>query len=422
MEKYSYENISALCTKYKCILNESDKYFDQINKPDRFSIRSACGHTTMSTLNNFVKHKIGVYCIDCMKTIDGKNLICMNSVCNLSFIGSQKSFLFCSKRCTHSRKQTEETKNKITTTLNKHKHKYEQKTFILHNSGNEFIINLFSNEFIFIVSSRRSKCNMLYKPKEITKDQWLPIQIKYSDTKNNDNYYFSLKSKSEDVPMLFVHMKEKKYWLFPPHTFKQFSFTCSSLRIKFNDKDNKYLVDESNLLLEFRSLYITNNDKYICEYDTYITEPNNYDIHALIEHEYILLRINSIHFLKFDRPHSNFLTYNFIVNSKTVQETVGFMNKYNSTIASLHKESKGKCYPYEMNDADFYWINEPDKDTFYVINQYILDDKGYLKTITDKGKLTMNITKNEEWLCDYRFKYSTINDPLEQNKLIDIFH
>ena len=81
--KYNYESIVQLALKYNCEILDSQELIE--SKPDLIKIKSKCGHNTMSTFNQFIKHKIGVYCKECMGRINlnDNNMIiqCANSKC-----------------------------------------------------------------------------------------------------------------------------------------------------------------------------------------------------------------------------------------------------------------------------------------------------------------------------------------------------
>lgn len=75
--------------------------------------------------------------------------------------------------------------------------------------------------------------------------------------------------------------------------------------------------------------------------------------------------------------------------------------------------------PYEVNDNDFYWLNSPDEETFYIIPEKKLIDEEYIKSQNNKGKLILNISTCD-WISDYQFNYTDI-DLETHNKFIRMF-
>jgi hypothetical protein len=88
MEKYL--RVIELCNKYGC-------KFEYTLGTD-CKIISKCGHVTIVQPNQFIKHKLGVYCQDCLDNIfDQQSSVCFN--CNVSFSPTKTRFLFCTPRC-----------------------------------------------------------------------------------------------------------------------------------------------------------------------------------------------------------------------------------------------------------------------------------------------------------------------------------
>lgn len=76
--------------------------------------------------------------------------------------------------------------------------------------------------------------------------------------------------------------------------------------------------------------------------------------------------------------------------------------------------------PYYEKDNDFYWFNIPDRNTFYVIPEIELVDRGFITSKRYKGKTNIGIGSNEYWLNSYKFHYDTINDKDNKEELMAI--
>ena len=424
---YNYENLILFASKYNCQLIDSKDKID--TKPDYFEVLSRCGHNCITKFNKFIKKKIGIYCYDCVEKLNNLNnsilFECCNLSCNKKFIPTIESYIFCSKFCQFSRIQKNETKNKISLTLkNKIKKSSEIKypdnySNILHSYGNEYIRNLLEKKIKLYLTNRNCSYNTLLKPLLSENNKWLPIEIKYSNIVFNSNYYFSLKNNYKNIVLLFVHIENKKYWLFPPNILN----ISTRFKINPNFKYSEYLVLESELsnkIIEYYNKY----NEILLESTQEIVKPTC-KASGQIESTYINIRIKAIDFINFEKPISNFLPYNFIINGYKVQEVVcficGLTKGNNYLIASISKSIEGKTVPFEYEDNHFYWLNERDENTFYVVSRDIMLEKGYIRDYRNKGKTRINISTNHSWLNNHFFQYSTIKNEDNKNKLLKLF-
>jgi hypothetical protein len=101
---YTYDNVKEFCEKYDCKLLDSREEID--DKPVEFNIKAVCGHDSTTTFTKLFKYKIGIYCDDCFNGMDEAK--CFS--CGNMFEHSEKSFVYCSVQCSHSRKATDEHK------------------------------------------------------------------------------------------------------------------------------------------------------------------------------------------------------------------------------------------------------------------------------------------------------------------------
>lgn len=424
----NYQHILSLAIKYNCKLITSEQ---EIKKTSYIFLIGKCGHKTKTTPNQFCKYKSGVLCDNCTNKISSEpeniNLICSNPKCNITFIPSIKSFLYCSKFCKHSRPQSDITKTRIANTVintckNKPTNLIQNSIilFDLHTFGNKYIRELFRYKIDIELSNRKSTHNLIIKPSLINDDNWFPIEIKYSDIKIDDNYFFAIKKTYHNIYIILAYITEKKYWIIPPNKIK----TKTRLKVNSFNRFSEYLVEENNLINHLLKIYTDNPTLYIN--NTIGIIPENIDCHAFTELKYIKLRKEKINFLNFEKPISNFLTYNFLINNFRIQESVGFINKndkYQNIMTTMRKSIGKKKFPYEYDDNDFYWFNEPNEDTFYVVSRDVLRDKGFIQHMANIGKINLNITKNQIWLNEHKFSYNTIGDDMEQKlKLLSLFN
>jgi hypothetical protein len=425
---FNYENILALTKKYSCTLINSEN--DLKNKLCYINLIGKCGHKTQTTYNKLFKYKIGVLCHNCLNKISNNhqslNFICSNSSCNKNFIPSISSFLYCSEFCKHARPQSNSTKQKISNSVVKtYKNKTSESTlcslrlFDLHTFGNKYIRELLRYKIDIELANRKSTHNLMIKPCTESNNNWFPIEIKYSDTKVENNYFFTIKKTYHNLFIILAHISDKKYWIIPPNKIK----SITRLRVNILNKFSEYLVEEDNLVNKLIQIYQQQTVLHIN--NTIGIMPENLDYHSLTELKYINLRKEKISFLQFDKPISNFLTYNFLVNDFKIQESVAFISKndkHQYIMTTLRKSIEEKSVPYDYDDNDFYWFNEPNEDIFYVVSRDVLREKGFVRYMTIGGKISLNISTNQYWLSEHKFSYKTISEDMEQKlKLINLF-
>lgn len=96
-----YTKIVQQCAKYGC-------NFKHTIGQD-FKVISRCGHESIVSPNQFMKYKVGVYCVDCFGDILFQEIAsCVN--CAKKFIPTETKFLFCSPSCASSISMTDQRK------------------------------------------------------------------------------------------------------------------------------------------------------------------------------------------------------------------------------------------------------------------------------------------------------------------------
>jgi hypothetical protein len=180
----------------------------------------------------------------------------------------------------------------------------------------------------------------------------------------------------------------------------------------------QYQTNPMDLVSELFKYYWIYTKLWVGKNDNLMIELSESNLHIRIEYEYKKKRLDTIKFLEFKNPISNFEQYNFIVNGFKIQECVSFVvKKYCYQIASIHKKNGGSTIPFTLEDSDFYWIHERLVDYFFLVPASVLYEYGYLSSPIKKGKTTINIDTNRVWLLPYNFSYKTINSPKESKRL-----
>jgi hypothetical protein len=438
MTLYTFEQLEQFALKYECEILDSKEYYESMRVGQLIRIKCCCGHNTMETITNFTKYKKGIYCKNCIENIGTNPDIKFKCFkCSNLFEPTEKSFLFCSSVCSHSRNFKNSTKQKISDSVCKNIMSNRLNATIksvesIQTNGNNIIINAMKNFIEINLTSRCSEYNHIYRLKGIlgypetletsinsNEKIWCPIEIKYSDFTKDGNYYFTFAKQYTNCIILCCNLQDNKFWLFPPNiiTIKY------KLKISPNFKYNEYLFHNLNGIADKMIEYylLCSNIRVGILDDLYLNLNNN---HVQIEYEYKLKRLTHINFLLFENPLCNFSTFNFTINTYKIQECVSYIcKKSNHQIVSIHKIKNGHSVPYDFEDADFFWINERTENYFYVIPNKEFYERGLIRNGISKGKTTLNINSNFHWLSDYRFSYSNINeDEICKNKLIQMFN
>jgi hypothetical protein len=265
--------------------------------------------------------------------------------------------------------------------------------------------------------------DLIIRPKN--KLLYLPIQLKSTLETIFNCYSFNKisKNKYKDMIIVFICINEELFWVLENKDVD----VKSKINIGNNsDKYGKFQINKTSLNEKFINLY--NINKNILNTKEFFNVPIN--IYQKREYEYKQLRISKVNFIKFVEPLIDSQVYDFLIGTKKVQEKVcGIRKGRNQYICHLIKNSKTiskdnikKTHTnYELGDNDFYWINLPDKNTFYVFPEKIL----YIMDKINTNKLiTLNIPYDDtyHWTYKYKFYYNTINNVSQSIKLLGILN
>lgn len=402
---------------------------------DQFRIVATCGHETTVRYNDF-KDSISKACIDCARKLKGHGNLeykkikqrftdagCELLVSEGEFISNamttSSEFLF-KASCGHERSiifnNSKLTPNALCKDCSKEveRVKSQQKaknedgiasTLVIEQNAIVYLQEIIGNEIDTYICSEGCKADILVKPRSVTDDLWMPVQIKSTRGKVNNKYRFSIEGKDyRDLILLCICAIEKKMWVIDP------SKVINKQVIVVTDKPGclyyEDKVDTSNLvkLLQkrYKSLPLKNKSEH------QVTNS-----HTINQEQYFAdLRRQKLPFLPFERPHMNYLVYDFLVNGYKVQEKVISDNNRTNIKKSCGKNKK---QPYTQGDNDFYWFVDKDEKTFYVVPEAILIVKGYISTDTQPGIMRFSSTG---WLQDFKYSY----EEKDHNRLKSLFN
>jgi hypothetical protein len=263
-------------------------------------------------------------------------------------------------------------------------------------------------------------CNVdiIIKPKKFSNDEWIGIQVK---TTNNIRltYSFHINNIYKNCLILLYCVEDKNMWLIPENIIGE------QKKISIGANNSKYNIYKiQNIVNELIKLY-NNTTKFAFNL---LNTPIN--VYQQREQQFRNYREEKITFLNFTYDEMEGTVYDFKINNFKIQEKIASMNKNNQCIFQLCKNNgkincKQNQIQYEINDNQFYWLDCDNKQTFFVIPEEILINKGY---IGNKTKKSLKITIKEKlhikskWIEPYMFNYETINEEQSKIRLFNILN
>ena len=381
----TYENVVNEFTKRGCkLLTTKEEHYELINYNKKCNYKlyyiASCGHNNNVFYNVFKYRNTGVICSNCKNKEIGKNI-----------------------------------KNKIKNNeISKNCNIEQEFKFI-----KEFQ-ELIKNEFITIKAFDGCNIDLIFKPKNILEDRWVGIQIKTTNTRHL-TYSFH-----KNCLILLYCVEDKSMWIIPENIIGN----QKKISIGFNrSKYNNYKINENSLINKLNELYIQTN-KFI--FDTINTPINIYQQREQLFRNY---REEKIKFIKFEYDELEATVYDFKIGSFRIQEKVATINKIANKYSFQLCKNNGKInnkqnqIQYDIGDNDFYWLNCDNKQTFFVIPEKYLISKGFIgNNIENNNRQCLKITVTEnlyyksKWLEPFMFNYETINETINENRLLNLLN
>lgn len=262
-----------------------------------------------------------------------------------------------------------------------------------------------------------TRADFAVRPFAIDDDFWLPIQLKVTQcpSGSQSSYYrFAGVGKYTGMVIVCFCISNMKTWVLSGNVLNN----IQGLQIGNNSNYAKYEVQFDKLHDVLETIYTSS------EYNLHNLKDINIPVseQQRREQEYRKLREQSLNNILFEYPERDGLCYDFKVNNYRVQEKV-------ATIQKKNKKSKENKYivllsgnkPYKKHDNQFYWINIPDKEHFYIIPEADLIDGGF---ISNDGQpplhtclpcypyLAFSTSYRHIWINKYLFRYSLVDQTL----------
>ncbi len=250
------------------------------------------------------------------------------------------------------------------------------------------------------------------KPKNITEDSWLMVQIKSTEKPiSGDGYKFNRCSKYINCIIMCICKSDKKMWIFDGNKM-------NITRISIGLNNSKY--DEFEITKDTIHENLTHNYNTLPKYDFETIDTPITSEHKL-ERDYRIYRETMISCINFIRNERQGLVYDFKVNGLKVQEKVSsYMKNRNSII--FHLDKGKQPISYKKGDNDFYWLNINNKKHFYIIPEHELLTRNRINTEKSSSiYLNPNAenTKNS-WANEYLFDYTKITK-IDEEKMKRMF-
>lgn len=375
MVKRTYQGVVSLFENEKCKMLNTEDEFNEISKlggNPKYKYTASCGHEHSVFFNVFLNRKTGVLCPKCVIERNNK-------------------------------------------TAKENMSKDKLKNIKLELSCINYFISLVDASFDIVKAFDGCKADMIMKPKTVTENDWLGIQVK-STGLSKMGYGFHLSKEYENCIILLISETDKRMWAIP------YSDVEGKMKISIGKGESKYSnyeVTTDTVCDVFTRLYKDTQKTEIEILNTPIC------IYQAREQEFRKYRESKIDFIEFINNGMEGYVYDFMISELKVQEKVaGALSERPHTFSfGLVKNNGSTCHKrtqiqYNTGDNDIYWLNCGDKKHFYIIPEKPLIERGYVgNTITEKSikkslKLTPTTQRHSqqtEWLTNYLFDYENID-------------
>ena len=371
-----YENVVEEFNKRNCkLLTTKDDHDEliKITKKTMYKLNyiASCGHEHIVFYNVFKSRGTGIICPSCKNKETGAN--------------------------TKAKIQNNEI-SKIYTTE-------QEDTFM------KKICEMVCNDFEIIKAFDGCNVDLIFKPKNITEDKWVGIQVKIMGIRHL-TYSFHLHKTYVNCLLLFYCCEDESMWLIPENTISD----QKKVSIGYNkSKYNIYKINKESIFENLNEYYQTTSKFTFEELDTPI------NIYQQREKEFRKFREEKVDFIKFEYENMEATVYDFKIGNIKIQEKVTKISdkedRYKFCLCKNNgtKDGKHNQIQYDIGDNDFYWLNCDNKKTFFVIPEAVLINRGIIGNNDGKRSMFLKITVKEllhkrvSWLQPFMFNYEDLD-------------
>ena len=284
--------------------------------------------------------------------------------------------------------------------------------FDLEYDSIEYLKTIIGDSFYVKKNGENCLSDCCIKPKHITEDLWLMVQMKSTKkttgktSKNgkNGSYVFDCHSKYINCIIVCICASDRKMWVFDGNTITTKSISIGSTK----SQNDKFEITKETIYDKVTNYYNT-FPKYDFE-TTDIPITKKYQL----EREYRIYRETMIACLPFIRNERQALVYDFTVNGFKVQEKVKSQRKNGKDTTFKLDKSNGvkKIISYQKGDNDLYWLNVNNKQHFYIIPEHELLIRNIINIDkTTSINLNPHSTNNKHyWANEYLFDYTNLTE------------
>ena len=368
-----YENVMEEFNKRSCKLLTTKEEHCELSKNKHYKLNyiASCGHNHTGFYNVFKSRGTGIVCPSCKSKENGKL-------------------------------QKEKFKNNEMSKT----HSIEQEFSFIQS-----VSELLKNDFEIIKAFDGCNVDIIFRPKNITDDKWIGIQVKTNNVIHL-TYSFHINNIYKDCLLLFYCCEDKSMWLIPENIIgDQKKVSIGYTKSKYNI----YKVTNESIISKLNELYNTTSK---LDFDTLNTPIN---IYQQREQEFRKFRENKIDFIQFHCDNMEGTVYDFKIGNLKIQEKVAKHNNENSSCLFTLCKNNGRInnkqhqIQYDIGDNDYYWLNCDNKKYFFVIPEKILIDKEFIGNKKEKNNKFLRLVvkeklhKNSSWLQPYMFDYENID-------------
>ena len=365
---YKYDDIRECMLQCGCELLTTKGEYElmDIGSIPKLKYIASCGHEHSVHYNVFKSRKTGIKCPKCVSKISAD------------------------KR----RGDASRTKDGASLT-----HSYED-------TAVDYICKITQEHFEIRKTAEACLSDLAIRPKNVTEDKWIMIQVK-SMAKPCMTYGFNMNQRYKDCLIFCMCLSDQHMWFFNGNEIKV------TQKISIGIHNSKYDVNEITVDSIDESIYSFYSILPKFSFDVINTPLNE---NGKLEQKYRKMREHKCSFLEFKYP-NNYLVYDFTVNTHRIQEKVGTYHR-NGKSVSFHLYKRDGLSPsgsklaqnYLLVDNDFYWLNIPNKQQFYVLPAKVLLKYKYISETYTKGQKCLSIdTTNIKFELDYLFDYENLN-------------
>lgn len=234
---------------------------------------------------------------------------------------------------------------------------------LLEANAFDFIKNLIANDFECIKSHESCLADMLVKPNNIQRDEWIGIQLKSRTHESKKvHYMFNKVGKYPNMIVICIAIPQYKIWLFNGNDLiGQQGLSIGINKSKYESNE----VTKSTICDKILALYNILPKKTLDSLIVPVAIPSQKEHTNRIQREKLFPN------LSFEYPRFDGTKYDVIINGYKVQD------KCTST-----KTKGSKTYycaylrDYKKGDNDFYWINMSNGSFYIIPETAIIQDCG----------------------------------------------